>query len=891
MTKKAVLLYTFLFMGLWGIWLIPFVIRGNGLVGLSDSFNQYYPVFAYIGQYVRSSLATITAGLPQFDFRIGLGDDILTTLNYYGFGDIPSLLSALAPLRYAEGAFIAVTLLRYYLCGLAFMVYAKKYVAHPFLIIAGALMYGGSIFGLLFGMRFSLFLTPMFTLPLILRGIDDLLHESRRRSGWLISALFIQALTGFYFLYMEIIIAVIYSLIKIITLKKPLRRFVLSLTVQGLLGLGLGSVILLPAVMGVFRSNRLNSPVLFNSLGDLFIYNDRQFYLSKLIHLLTPEAYEASVTIPIAMLAGMICLYSGYKKHKEFKWLLGIMVLLFLLPVMGSVMNGFSIATDRWYFIILLIGITATIQTMQEETWFSRKKTAAFWISGSLLIFINLLASGLNWGTVIRTAAFLFFIFTLPFVWNRKKMREKWLLTYVTGTVLISGLFLFGPRALGGSGFSAEFKAYGQAQAQIEESAAGLMSNPAATANEITVQNLPFERWDIYASSRGAALAANYFGTTEYFSIINAQVIEFYRNLAISPGNPGKSFDTLGLDSRIELEALLSVSQYMDFVTQEAQPVPVIRPNNLFLPLGFTYDNWISREAFDRLTPPEKLTMIAERAVLEEDITAFLPPSAPPNLTNPPPPDYPDRANTPVKIDIEYINIEKDLQYLYTNNDSKIRIWLDPPASERLAAHNDELYVKLDDFALHSAEWRDFTVGNKTLQLRNELLNFNQYDVIPDEYWVNITELQHLNGKYYFDIYSLGENCYSLVNIEVIYHPINWPALNKRRQNSLNALTLENNRISGHIITDQPELLFISVPYSPGWSATVNGEKSEIYQTNIAFMSLLLPAGEHEISFTYRTPGLIWGAFISIFSLFCLLFYLRVIKHLSILKRYSIFMM
>ena len=59
-------------------------------------------------------------------------------------------------------------------------------------------------------------------------------------------------------------------------------------------------------------------------------------------------------------------------------------------------------------------------------------------------------------------------------------------------------------------------------------------------------------------------------------------------------------------------------------------------------------------------------------------------------------------------------------------------------------------------------------------------------------------------------------------------------------------------------------LMFFSVPYADGWSATVNGEAVEIEKANIGFMAVRCPAGYSEIVFTYRSPGLILGLKISV---------------------------
>ena len=80
-----------------------------------------------------------------------------------------------------------------------------------------------------------------------------------------------------------------------------------------------------------------------------------------------------------------------------------------------------------------------------------------------------------------------------------------------------------------------------------------------------------------------------------------------------------------------------------------------------------------------------------------------------------------------------------------------------------------------------------------------------------------------------------------------------------------------------HYIDEGDNLVFFSVPYDKGWSATVNGQKVDIEKVNVGFMAVKVPAGESIISFNYETPLLKLGLFITggsalLFVLYILLF-------------------
>lgn len=71
-------------------------------------------------------------------------------------------------------------------------------------------------------------------------------------------------------------------------------------------------------------------------------------------------------------------------------------------------------------------------------------------------------------------------------------------------------------------------------------------------------------------------------------------------------------------------------------------------------------------------------------------------------------------------------------------------------------------------------------------------------------------------------------------------------------------------------IGDKERLIYFSIPHDRGWSAYVNGEEKEILTLNGGMMGIIVPEGESEIEFIFRTPGLSAGIIISASSLIIL---------------------
>jgi hypothetical protein len=58
------------------------------------------------------------------------------------------------------------------------------------------------------------------------------------------------------------------------------------------------------------------------------------------------------------------------------------------------------------------------------------------------------------------------------------------------------------------------------------------------------------------------------------------------------------------------------------------------------------------------------------------------------------------------------------------------------------------------------------------------------------------------------------------------------------------------------VATPRPALLLLADLWAPGWSVAVNGEEAALLRADLALRAVALPAGEHEVRFTYHDPAL-----------------------------------
>lgn len=92
--------------------------------------------------------------------------------------------------------------------------------------------------------------------------------------------------------------------------------------------------------------------------------------------------------------------------------------------------------------------------------------------------------------------------------------------------------------------------------------------------------------------------------------------------------------------------------------------------------------------------------------------------------------------------------------------------------------------------------------------------------------------------------------------------------IGKLAQNGLEITSMTDSHILGTVHAPEDGLLFTTIPYDAGWQVKVDGERVQTEAVaREGMLALALPAGDHEVEFTYRPRGLLLGAVLSVISL------------------------
>jgi hypothetical protein len=80
-------------------------------------------------------------------------------------------------------------------------------------------------------------------------------------------------------------------------------------------------------------------------------------------------------------------------------------------------------------------------------------------------------------------------------------------------------------------------------------------------------------------------------------------------------------------------------------------------------------------------------------------------------------------------------------------------------------------------------------------------------------------------------------------------------------------LEKDTNNVSIMARSKAAGYLILTDTFYPGWTVSVDGKPGTIYAANHAFRAVYLPAGNHQILFTYLPGSFIWGLRMLMFAL------------------------
>lgn len=865
--KNYFFLYTLLFAALVPVAYSAFA--GRTFIKDGDGFVQHYRALVYYSKWLRQIVETLFTEhrlvLPEWEFSLGFGGNILTTLHYYAIGDPLNLLSVFVPERFMMLFYCILILVRSYLAGIAFSclaIYLGK--RNPYGILAGACTYVFSHYILLIGTRHPFFANPMIYFPLVILGVEKIFR--REKPYAFIASVFVSVVSNFYFFYMIVLLTVCYVLIRCACAygwkgRMEALRMILRIGIFSVVGVLLGSFLFLPVMWAFLNDHRMEVEA---SLPLLYAANYYWKLAFGFIGYLSAGKYSMMGYGVHALFAAVLLLLGFRRKTygKSIRALFFFASVLVLLPFAAYALNGFAYVSNRWIWAYGLAAAFA-LCTVWDDFFAPEKRdilllgvlSAGYFVVVAGLIILHrmgvrqLLPGG--YYAVVDSAKAqcpFFAALFLVIVLSARARGHRWkTAAQIVALFLVAAGMMVNANGVFRSSDAAED------YLTLQEAEKRYAGTPDKAVLALDEGEDGFFRYAGDAVVENSSLNAGTHNTNFYWSISNKNVADF---LIESEANEHRLYRFSGLDDRTILTALSGTRYYLCDAGEQAK-IPYgfrflktrgkydIYVNDYALPLGYTYDSFRTREQTEGLNGAQKEEVMLQEAVLEEAPSGYAQETA--VLSG-------GRVPYSVASMDEEMTAEENAFTLQKKNQS---VTLQPeetpgPGENYLCFHGFRYEGSASQINIRiRATTADGTTTVNTLFYSTEDA---QWPSTLEEHTVNLgyagSQLKEIvlefpaKGKYTFDELYIWHQ--PLQNYE--------EQIESRKEDVLENEKIGTDSVSGTIDLETDKILLLTIPYDGGWTAYVDGEKQEIKKANYMFSALLLQAGHHEITLKYRTP-------------------------------------
>jgi len=847
---EILIIYTLLSLALLSVLECFFFKYNKGFGWEIDYLPVQLPLFNYLHDFIvrfKDWISGVGDSNLFYDFRVGLGGDSFTFLAMWYLEPL-SFLGIFSNVSNIDFVYDCLVLIRIYLIGasyIALCIYDKK--DNPWAVTWGALVYSFSGY-VMYYIRHPVFFAGLIYLPLLIIGTKEVIKG--KEGLFFVAMVALSSWTSYYFLYINTIILLFYTVIELSFSVQKLKQFMVAIYRLGwryLLGIAMSGVVLVPNLITFFNSNR-TTPHL--ETGSYWMYE--KGWGSRLLSGLCAPFISPGHWLHNGFIAfGIISVILLFIEVKDRKMMIYTMLMLLglLIPIVTYIFSGFSAIQFRWNYVVGLLCAYSCTEYWNDKQYIDKKKAAGALLSLFVYLAIPLFYEELNNQYVFEASVFLFLYVMIVDLFYKKYVSTFF---YMLITVVIVANILLDMNYTYGDSHGDYIAEFVEKNKSVEM----IIDEPEAASD--IIDDTDFYRIDsarLKVQNENSALFLDNNGISNYVNVMDKNYANYYYGLE----NPNtRLLDTLDNDSRTVLEELESVKYFFVYPGEKSY-VPYgyeyftthkgvdIYKNKFALPLGYSYSKYILKSEYDKLSALDKQEVLMKAVVVDDKK----------NLDH-------FSYNSSISID----DIEIDFNGCeYDEKTRKCRV-TEPGGYLTIKyniVHNSETYLRLDNLNIddyYNVYWKIRIYNDdidKWVELRSSTATYSYGNY---SYLVNLgynASSNEVNVAFPF----VSE--FSLDDIEIMHFPMDKYNEDYAEicSDTLEKINIREDSVEGEFVASKKEMCVLSIPYSKGWKAYVDGEKCEIVKANIAFMGLMLEPGNHHIVLKYFTPGLKEGIIIS----------------------------
>ena len=386
---------------------LPFYLLDGGFFHYAGDFNsQQISFYRYMNGFIKGAgypdgLTSVNGhSLPTntFSWATDLGSGAMNAYSFYLYGSPFFWFSLLFPQGWLPYLMVPLLVLKFAVAGGGAYQYLRRYVRNANYAVLGACLYAFSGFTV-YNVFFNHFVDVVALFPWMLWALDEAIYE--KRHGLFAFWVAVNLLNNYFFFAGQVVFLVIYFVCKVSTGECRLTPKLFGhLAFESILGVAMGCLLIWPALLSLLQNPRT---IDLSSGWGFLTYSHVQQYLAILLSWILPpdSPYMTSIWsegiikwtsmsayLPLCSLAGALA-YWRAKKGDSQKRIVAVCAVCALVPVLNSafyMLNSSYYA--RWYYMPVLILCAMTVQAWEDpEIELDAPAKGIGWLMLATLVF------------------------------------------------------------------------------------------------------------------------------------------------------------------------------------------------------------------------------------------------------------------------------------------------------------------------------------------------------------------------------------------------------------------------------------------------------------------------------------------------------------------------
>ena len=360
-----------------------YIIQNNGF------FAMYYDYSAQEIPFNIFMNETVKSGNVLWNWGIDLGSNFLEAFSFYNIGSVFFWLMLLVPAKLVPQAMGWMIIFKFAVAGATSAAYFDRHAEKKTAIIIGSMLYAFSGFQCSTVVFFH-FLDAVALFPLMMIGLEQLAEDKKK--GRLAVACLLNVLNNAVFFVAEVIFLVLFYVVRYLVPqlsgwnrtrkqeegKKKLSEILApigSCIVEGLLGMAMAGVLLLPAINGLMSNNRVSQHMQgykwFSMSTEDWLKMIKAFFMpaDPMCHYSSVVRVDWMSNAAYLPLFGMLFVIV-YILNRKKDWLSCLLKICFLIAIIPILNNMFTLFADetyrRWYYMLILMMALATVKVLDK---------------------------------------------------------------------------------------------------------------------------------------------------------------------------------------------------------------------------------------------------------------------------------------------------------------------------------------------------------------------------------------------------------------------------------------------------------------------------------------------------------------------------------------------